>query len=406
MTALTVLFAHVSLKLRKQKVLIAALAVLMLALYIALFIVWGIYTSTKFEGAGLFLKYLPVGVPFFVLQGMRFVFDMSFRKIPENTSVGSITEYLLFYPRLVMGPVQSFSEHSEMLLNSRLDSETLGEGLCLFVKGLAKKVLLADMIGILFESEYVMNSGTSIIMSWLTTAAFALQFYFTVSGYGNMARGLGLCYGLKMCQSYGKPLICGSMETFDSQWNISVVSWFKGCFSVLAKMKGVLPFAGIILAWTLTGVWYRPELHLLIWGAWMGLWIAADRLLRKSIPKIPSVVYGVAFAVIMLVGWSFFMADSVADGLRRITLLLGSGGKLFSEKDLYFIQSGWLILTISIYSATDNFGKLTDKMKNVPVLSKAVSVLTLPVVLALLVLCIAMLATNMDILALSRKGVM
>lgn len=393
-------------RLRKKKTLFILASVLLIAGFVTEFFLWCAYQRRVFGEAGLFFMYPPFGTAFFVLQGIRYVVDVMKRRIPGQQRIPEVLSYLLFYPRLVMGPVQSMNEHREMIRASAFSLNSIGEGMTVFVKGLSKKVLLADTLGMLFLSEYAMDKSPSLLMSLLTVAAFALEFYFTVSGFAEMAEGIALCYGFRLPKSYDYPVLSGSLSAFDKGWNMTAVSWFSGCFGVFEKGRGILPCLGKIFAWTLIGCWMRPELQLVVWGAWMGLWICADKLMRKRFARIPSLFYGGMFFLAFFPGWTFIMADSLSDGVRRLGLLVGSGGSIISQTDLYFIQSGWLILIIALYGATGNFRKLTDKIKSMPWLSKAFAVLSIFTVLGLFLLCTAVLATNSDITALARKGVM
>ncbi len=393
-------------RLRQKKPLFYLTSLMLIAGFVTEFFLWCGYQRSRFGETGLFLRYLPFGTAFFVLLGIRYVIDIMRRKIPGNQEIPEILSYLLFYPRLAMGPLQSMNEHREMVKASTLTLNSIGEGMTVFVKGLGKKVLIADTLGMLFMPEYAMDKSPSLLMSLLTVTAFSLQLYFTVSGYAQMAAGIALCYGFRLPESYGYPVLSGTLRAFDKGWNMTVVSWFKGCFGLLERDRGILPFLGTLFAWTLMGCWMRPELQLVVWGGWMGLWICADRLLRKRFPRIPRLVYGIMFFLAVFPGWTLIMADSLPDGLRRLGLLVGSGGSIIAETDLYFIQSGGLILLVAIYGATSNFKQLTDKVKAIPVLSKLFAVVSVVITVGLFLLCIAVMATNSDINALAVKGVM
>ena len=406
LTALTAAFGKLSSRLRRHRFVIMLITILLMLLYAAGFILWSYYSAEKFREVHSFLRYCPLGMAFFFLQGTRFTADVFNGRITEEDNLAETTSYLLFYPRLAMGPVQTYAEHRAMSRDAVICSERLGEGLGLFVTGLSKKLLLADTIGIVFTSLYSREEGLSIVMSWITVLAFALQFYFTVSGYGNMAKGIALCYGFRMPDSYGKPLLSGSLARFSSEWNITVVSWCRSCFIPLFRTDGWKCIIGTVCTWILLGFWYNPVPHMAIWGLWMGLWIGVHQLAIQRKWRIPSAFEIVVFLLVTFFGWAFFSSESLADGASRLMQLLGSGKSIIQMNDFYYLRSGGLILLISLYSATDSFQKLMKRIENVPVLRKICRVLTIPVQLTLLVLCAAVLATQTDISALQWKGVL
>ena len=334
---------------------------------------------------------------FFTLQGIRFTADVLFGKINPDTN--QTAHFLLFYPRLAMGPVQSYSEHSEMCGKAVMCSQNLGEGLGFFIKGLAMKTLLADMTGVIFSSFYSGNdSDQSIIMTWTSLLAFTLQLYFTVAGYSEMAKGAALCYGFRLPDSYGTKILSGNISEFGSEWNKTVTGWFKGCFSVLTQTDKWQSVIGITLAWTLMGCWYRPVLPAIIWGAWMGLWIGLHQYLKNRLTRIPTVLEAVILIVVTFLGWAMFSAQSLGEGLSHIGLMIGSSGKLMQQQDLYFLRSGGIILIAGIYFASGHLSKLTDRIRRIPALSRAADIVCMIIQPLLLILCTAMIISEHTVL--------
>lgn len=228
MAVILAVYGRLSKSLRKRKVLFLILTIINMLLCVGSFIGWSIYNGTKFESANSFLRYCPIGASFFFLQSFRFIIDIYTGRINGTLSINDSLDYLLFYPRLVMGPVMTYNEHRQMLIKGKINTEKTGEGLSLLIKGLSKKLLIADTIGLTFFPLYGnLDSDSTLLMSWLTVLAFALEFYSIVSGYGDMAKGIALCYGFDIPESYKYPLFSGSFSRLDSEWNISVVSWIK-----------------------------------------------------------------------------------------------------------------------------------------------------------------------------------
>lgn len=406
LTAMTAGFGKLSDRLRRKRLVFILLTVLLMLLYAVCFILWSYYSSEKYSHANSFLRYCPVGMAFFFLQGTRFAADVLGGRITASDRLRDTVGYLLFYPRLAMGPIQSYGEHRIMVRDAVTCSERLGEGLGLFVLGLSKKILLADTIGLVFNEMYYSDDRLSFVMSWIKVLAFALQFYFTVSGYGNMAKGIALCYGFRLPDSYGKPMLSGSLARFGTEWNISVVSWCRACFMPLFRSHGLKYALGTVLAWVLLGFWYDPVPHMALWGLWMGAWIGLHQYIIHRQWRIPSVVHAFVFIIVTFFAWAFFSADSLSGGMAQLMQLMGSGKSFIQHEDFYFIRSGGIILLIALYSATDSFQRLMKRIKSVPSLSRICEILTLPVQLILLLLCIAVLATHIDVSALQWKGVL
>lgn len=404
--AATAGYVRLSAPLRKKRIIFFLVTALVMLFYAGSFIGWSIYNTGRFASAHSFLRFCPLGTSFFYLQAIRFAADIYKGRIRRLPDINETLDYLLFFPRLVMGPVMTYSEHIQMQTGGKQSSERTGEGLGLFIIGLSKKLLLADTIGLVFAPLYGnLSDGTTLLMAWLTILAFALEFFFTVSGYGDMAKGIALCYGFEVPCSYKTPLLSGSLSRFGDEWNISVISWFKCLFRSMLRPGCWQYIVGTVAVWILAGMWYRPEPQIIIWGAYIGLWIGLDGYVRDKFRRVPSVINGTAFFLAMFLGWAFFSADSLAEGISAVGLLLGRSASIARAQDFYYIRSAGLIIVIAAYSATGNFSTVLGRLRRVPFLSRAIDLLGVIVQILLLLLCVVVLATNNDIMALQMKGV-
>ena len=400
-------YGRISFNLKKRPVLFFLITVPAILLSVCGFVLLSIYYSWKYENAHSFLRFCPFVTAFFYIQAIRFIADIYKGKIALPLSINDSLGYLLFYPRLVMGPVMTCNEHKSMLGNGFQSLENTGEGLQLFIRGLSKKLLIADTIDMVFSPLYgTVNGEASLLMSWLTVFAFSLELYFTVACFGDMAKGIALCYGFRVPDSYKNPLLSGSLSRFGDEWNMSVVSWCKSCFSAMLRNDKWQSVIGMTAAWTVFSIWYRPELKMMIWGIWMGFWIGIDRFLKNKFKRVPSLFYGTVFFLVTFFGWAFFSADSFSEGIRLVGLLLGGSGSIAKAQDLYYLKSGGFILLIAAYGATGNFTSVIERLKRIPILSKIITFMTITVLLLIMVICFVILVTQNDIFILQWKGAM
>ena len=108
-----------------------------------------------------------------------------------------------------------------------LDSFTYG--IRRFCYGLAKKVLIADILGQTVDIIFTAASSQQIDMptAWLGMICYTLQIYFDFSGYTDMAIGLGKMLGLSTMENFNYPYISRSVTEFWRRWHISLSSWFR-----------------------------------------------------------------------------------------------------------------------------------------------------------------------------------
>ncbi|MGN1085701.1 MAG: MBOAT family O-acyltransferase, partial [Porcipelethomonas sp.] len=205
------------------------------ALIVSLIVNLGMLGVFKYSGfiAGIFgisIKELPlpIGISFYTFQSMSYTIDMYMRKIKVQKSFLNFATYVSLFPQIVAGPIVRYED-----VQNEIDSRTvnickLGEGVGIFARGLGKKVLLANNIGLLWTEIKAMDySEISVVTAWLGILAFTFQIYYDFSGYSDMAVGLGKMLGFNFPENFNHPYISKSVSEFWRRWHITLGSWFK-----------------------------------------------------------------------------------------------------------------------------------------------------------------------------------
>ena len=300
-----------------------------------------------FHGSALF----PLGLAFFVLQNAGYCIDVFRGKCRGETNWRRLGLYLLFYPRLIMGPVVSYPMVHKTICDPAFDMSRIGGGLLRFLVGMAKKLFLADWVGMLFQTLcQTSDAPYSMLVVWLGAFSQLVTLYLELSGYADMAIGIGACYGVRLPKSYGKSLFYPSIAAFADQWNRTVVQWFS--HYVGTHFRGSNRFfqlLALMITWGCIGLWYGVRLPSLLFGLLIGfcLWLAhllwrdkrtsmlryALTLLLLSVgavlltlPDLPSVWN---YLKIMLCGGHIAPTEADADLLRAygLALAVSSGGR-------------------------------------------------------------------------------
>ena len=100
--------------------------------------------------------------------------------------------FVTFFPHLIAGPIVRPSEIIPQLMDpelGRLRMENIAEGLLIFLLGLGKKLVLADMFGGFADTGFdAAAHGTDLTLfeAWYATLSYALQIYFDFSGYSGI----------------------------------------------------------------------------------------------------------------------------------------------------------------------------------------------------------------------------
>lgn len=241
-----------------------------------------------FKYAGIPNLALPIGISFYTFQLVSFVADVHRGEVKPPKRWSDFAAYVTFFPQLIAGPIVRYSDVEADLLCVRAekvrisDSEEMTQGVLRFLTGMAKKVLIANVLGEFVEQASLSELGQrTIALSWAYAAAVALQLYFDFSGYSDMAIGLGKLFGFHFPENFRYPFISKSMTEFWRRWHITLGSWFRDYVYIPLGGNRVPMYRWIIniaIVWALTGIWHGAGLNFLLWGLFFGVLLVLEKL--------------------------------------------------------------------------------------------------------------------------------
>ena len=228
---------------------------------------------------------LPIGISFYTFQTMSYVIDVYRGDTKAQRNILQFGVYVTMFPQLIAGPILKYHQVERYLQDRRTDLDAISYGVKRFVTGLAKKVLLANNLGLLWKQVTELgNEQMSILMAWLGIAAFALQIYFDFSGYSDMAIGLGAVLGFHFPENFNYPYIAASVKDFWHRWHISLSTWFKEYVYIpLGGNRKGLPrqLFNILVVWMLTAFWHGAGWNFFCWGGLLWICIVLERQLGR-----------------------------------------------------------------------------------------------------------------------------
>ena len=172
---------------------------------------------------------LPIGISFFTFQTMSYTIDVYRQDAPAQRNMVSFGAYVTMFPQLVAGPIVRYKDVAAELIHRTNTASAFAAGARRFTVGLAKKVLLANSIGALWDAELAAQSAGTLtaVGGWLGIAAFGFQIYFDFSGYSDMAIGMGQMLGFHFPENFNYPYTAASVTEFWRRWHISLTTWFR-----------------------------------------------------------------------------------------------------------------------------------------------------------------------------------
>ena len=171
---------------------------------------------------------LPIGISFYTFQTMSYTIDIFRCDARAQRNIVDLGAYVAMFPQLIAGPIVRYRTVAEQLNHRQETIERFADGVRRFIIGLGKKVLLANNIGLLWDSISTTEvTNLTVLSAWLGVMAFGLQIYFDFSGYSDMAIGLGKMLGFELLENFNYPYISQSITEFWRRWHISLGSWFR-----------------------------------------------------------------------------------------------------------------------------------------------------------------------------------
>ena len=310
---------------------------------------------------------LPLGISFFTFQTMSYTIDVYRRDAPVQRNVIDFGAYVTLFPQLIAGPIVKYKTVAAELVHRTVTSRDFAEGACRFTAGLAKKVLLANAAGALWEScQASQNAGAlTVAGGWTGLFAFGFQIYFDFSGYSDMAVGLGRILGFRFDENFDHPYLSTSVGEFWRRWHMSLTSWFREYlyFPLGGSRAGrARTLRNLLVVWFCTGFWHGASWNFILWGLYFGLWIILERFVFQGLlSRTPVWVERVYTLLVVFVGWGIFAMEDLGVCGRYLAVCFG-GGPLWSAPDGYRLRSWALILLLLALGSTTLAADLWKKV--------------------------------------------
>lgn len=317
-------------------------------------------------GMLFFFKYsgcadrLPLGISFYTFQIAAYIIDVYRGSVPAEKSLIRLGTYLTMFPQLVAGPIINYSEVRTSLCERMVTFEDFEEGIKLLIIGLGAKVIIADRIGMLWNSIQTIGfASISTPLAWMGVFAYTIELYFDFAGYSMMARGLGRMLGFEIPVNFRHPYMSKSVSEFWRRWHITLGRWFREYVYIPlgGNRRGrVRTFFNLAVVWVLTALWHGADYNYLIWGGVLFVFLTLEKLLLNQWLEKSRVLGHLYVLVVVPLTWvPFAVADVKQIGIyfTRLFPFLGDTGAVINANDyVKYMTDYWALFLIGILFAT------------------------------------------------------
>lgn len=287
---------------------------------------------------------LPLGISFFTFEFIHYIVEV-FRGHEPIRPIVDFALFAAFFPTQIAGPIKRFPDFMKQIAHPlKLREVDIDHGIWLIVRGLVKKVVIADtlapVVAQLFGPHQTLGAGTA----WFAVFAFTAQIYCDFSGYTDMGRGSATLLGYAVPENFNSPYQSKSPSEFWYRWHISLSSWLRDyLYFPLGGSRVAKPriYLNLLLTMALGGLWHGASWHFMVWGIYQGVLLCCYRLWEQTIGKTGRYQRFIGVPIIgffrlpltliyVCLGWVFFRAATLGDAARLISAMFDGAQPFFA----------------------------------------------------------------------------
>lgn len=291
---------------------------------------------------------LPIGISFFTLQAMSYVFDVYRGTLKAEHNIFKLSLFMSFFPQIVEGPICRYDQTANQLWNvTKIEHQNLVQGLQRILYGMMKKIVIADRLNPLIQEVFTnfLNYDGGIIA--VAAVCYTIQLYMEFSGTMDAVIGTAQIFGVKLPENFARPFFSKTISDFWARWHISLGGWFKDYIfypvtlskpvkKLTTKLKkkvgnyfSLIAASAIALfcVWSCNGLWHGAAWNYIFFGMYhFGLILMGNimepvmKKVRKALHLNPSllpyqIVQMIRTGVLVVIGELFFRGHGLKSGL-------------------------------------------------------------------------------------------
>ncbi|MBQ3669650.1 MAG: MBOAT family protein [Clostridia bacterium] len=331
---------------------------------------------------------LPIGISFYTFQIISYTVDVYREEVKAQKSFWRLLLYVSCFPQLIAGPIVRYSDVAQEIGKRKTTPDDFSAGMQRFIVGLGKKVIFANILGMIMKDLPMAGSGAALSLggAWYAAFVYMLQVYFDFSGYSDMAIGIGRILGFHYRENFDHPLVSLSAGEFWRRWHISLGDWFReylmypimrsGWVRKLSMKKSAKHgrmfyrnLATIIvtmIVWTFTGMWHGANWCLVLWGEYYGIMMVLEKFaFGKALDKTPKPLRWLLNFIVAVVSFAIFYYSDVGDLGKHLAAMVGAGGGGLLDETSKTVMRTYSVLPLIAFVASlpivSKLGKWMEK---------------------------------------------
>ena len=296
---------------------------------------------------------LPIGISFYTFQIISYTVDVYRGETPAQRSFARLLLYVSCFPQLIAGPIVQYSDVAKQIGSRKTTAKDFTRGMQRFVVGLGKKVIFANICGLILRDLPLADAGAmSFGGAWYAGFVYMLQVYFDFSGYSDMAIGIGRILGFTYKENFDYPFIAKDVSEYWHRWYISLSMWFRDylLYPILRSRgmrrlsmkkserhgrmyyRNLATMIATTCVWAFTGLWHGASWNFIVWGLYFCVLQLLEKFaLGKVREKLPAIARWAINLILIVVSFVIFYYTDMGLVTRHISAMLGVGSTGFID---------------------------------------------------------------------------
>ncbi len=313
-------------KYRNKKILVFSILVLVLVLLSYKYLDIGIRIIDRVFKKELDVFYLsmPLGLSFALFESISYLVDLYNGE--RNGNYIDVMLFLMFFAKIAQGPIVTWNKFSYLLDKRETNLDKTIIGIKRIIIGLAKKVIIADVLGVLVSNVVTNYTNVDSITLIGTVLCYMIEIYFDFSGYSDMAIGISKIFGFDFNENFNYPYLSKSIGEFWNRWHISLGNFFKNYLYIPLGGNRKHVYFNLFIVFLISGIWHGNGLGYIAWGIIMGLCVCFERYIKdfKIYKNMPKIFKWIITMTIVYFSWIIFMTPSFSVALNYIKLMFSN----------------------------------------------------------------------------------
>ena len=329
----------------------------------------------------------PLGISFFTFRTISYCLDVYWGTVSKKQNLLDVALYICFFPQVLMGPITNYYEFYPQINSRKFDTDEFLDGIKRIVIGLAKKLIIADNIGLIVDPIFAMGCDERTIgLAWLGIFCYLIQLYYDFSGYSDIAIGIGKLLGFKTPTNFDYPFISKSVVEYWMRWHITLGTWLKVyLFTPLlmfCRNKNVAIGTSYVIAlfgvWLFAGAWHGAGWNFICYGLYYFTFIVLERFYQdyrktkrkklglKKRPNTPmeNLAAHFYFFVVLIFGQLLFRSQDMAHFWQYCSTMFGTcSNALWSPLSGFYLSQSFVLLLVGWFFAFPILQAVRDKLK-------------------------------------------